>query len=74
MVLAALVWSALEPAQVSFFDVLTIGNFWWQLGAVGLVVGLALFCGWLQGIFGWAPAEVSLEPPVHAHASDHAHH
>src|SRR3954469_20997871 len=49
-VVAALGWSRLEPREV--------GNFWWHLGVVGLLVCLALFCGWLQGVFGWAPPEI----------------
>jgi hypothetical protein len=51
---------------------MTIPNFWWQLGGVGLLVGTALFCGWLQGVLGWTPEEIDLEPPVHAAA--HGHH
>jgi hypothetical protein len=62
-VTAALVWSRLAPREVA--------NFWWHLGAVGLLVALALFCGWLQGVFGWAPGEIELEPqdpdPTHGH-------
>jgi hypothetical protein len=54
-VVAAFVWSRLAPQPVA--------NFWWHLGWVGLLVALALFCGWLQGVFGWAPPEVSFEPP-----------
>ena len=63
MIVAALVSS----------QMLTGGNFWKQLGEMALFVAVALFCGWLQGVFGWAPAEVDLEPPVAA-VHDHGHH
>jgi hypothetical protein len=53
---------------------MVLANFWWQLGAVGLIAGSALFCGWLQGYFGWTPAEMELEPAVHAAEAGHGHH
>lgn len=69
-VLAALVWSQVAPTAYPLSPALALPNFWWQLGAVGLIAGLALFCGWLQGVFGWTPPEVRVEPTVHA---DHTH-
>lgn len=70
-VVSALVWSQLAPSRGTLFGAGSLPNFWWQLGDVGLLVALALFCGWLQGVFRWAPAEVSLEPPAPAHADAH---
>ena len=65
MVTAALVGSRLVPGT----------SFWWQLGAVSLLVALALFCGWLQGVFHWAPAEIELEPPAAGQQGHgHEHH
>ncbi len=66
---AALVWSQVAPAGGD-------GNFWWQLGWVALITGLTLFCGWLQGVFGWTPAEIELEPAETAggHDAGHGHH
>jgi hypothetical protein len=51
-------------------------NFWSQLVAVTGLALLALFSGWLQGILGWAPAEISVEPPAahHGHGHHHGHH
>jgi hypothetical protein len=72
MVLVALAWSRLEPVGCTFLG-LDIGNFWWQLGAVGLLACSALLCGWIQGHLGWEPAEINLEPPV-ATAHGHDHH
>jgi hypothetical protein len=66
MVLAARVWASLAPSDWNVFGVATLGNFWWQLGGVTLLVGLTLFCGWLQTAFDWGPPEISLEPPAHA--------
>ncbi|MFO0967844.1 MAG: hypothetical protein U0793_19960 [Gemmataceae bacterium] len=60
LLVAALVWSRLAPEPCRC---LGIGNFWWQLGAVGLLAGYTLFLGWLQGVFGWAPTPINLDPP-----------
>src|SRR5207249_439950 len=74
MILAALVWSQMAPSDFIGLQFVIIHNFWWQLGAVSLLVALTLLCGWLQGVFQWTPAEISLEPseepavePAHGH-------
>jgi hypothetical protein len=75
--IAAAAWSALVPQSYTFLDLFPIANFWWQLGVVTLFVLLALFCGWVQGKFHWAPAEINLDPPApahHDHAHAHGHH
>ncbi len=64
MVVVALVWSQIAPSEGDCFGLFKVGNFWWQLGDVCLLVALTLFCGWLQGVSGWEPAEVNLEPPA----------
>lgn len=72
MLLTALVWSRLEPAECACLGFVSVSNFWWQLGGVSLVVALTLFCGWLQGVFQWAPADLDLEPPAPAaHGPEH---
>lgn len=73
MITAALVWSQIAPSASYVLGFLIVPNFWWQLGAMALLVGVALFCGWLQGYFGWVPAEVELGPPVHGHDDAHGH-
>src|SRR5262249_42972354 len=55
MIVAALVWSRLAPSTYDDLGFVRIGNFWWQLGAVSLLAGVTLLCGWLQGLFHWAP-------------------
>jgi hypothetical protein len=70
-VLAALVWSRIAPSEGNVLGVVALGNFWWQLGAVGLLACLALVCGWLQGLMNWAPAEISLDPPAVSHEAHH---
>ncbi len=66
LVMAALAWSRIAGV-----------DFVWCLGQVGILALAALFCGWLQGYFGWTLSEVSLEPPVdHGHDEhfhDHTH-
>ena len=77
MLTSALVWSRISPSDCTCLPFVTVPNFWWQLGEVGLLVAVALFCGWLQGVFGWTPAEISLEPPVdhgEAHGHGEVHH
>jgi hypothetical protein len=72
-ILAALVWSALAPSNMDLFGLFPLANFWWQLGAVTGLVLLALFCGFVQGKFGWAPPEISFDPPAPAHDAHHGH-
>lgn len=73
MLLGALAWSRLQPVPCECLPAMLVPNFWWQLLAVTLLVTLALFCGWVQGIFHWAPAEINLDPPVHDHDDGHGH-
>ena len=68
----ALVWSQIAPSTCWCLGLFGVPNFWWQLGGVGLLFALALFCGWLQGVLNWEPAELNLEPPAH-HDADHGH-
>jgi hypothetical protein len=75
MILAALAWSQIAPASAVVFGFLPLPNFWWQLGGVGLLMSLTLFCGWLQGYFGWTPEEINLEPAtLDEHGHPHVHH
>ena len=63
---SALAWSGAFPSSGPF-PRLPLANFWWQLGACATLALVALFCGWLQGVLGWTPREVSLEPPPASH-------
>lgn len=73
--LAALVWSRIRPTEYLLFGTLPVANYWWQLFVIGLLTGLAFLCGWLQGVLGWTPAEVEVEPPpAGGHAEAHATH
>ncbi len=75
VVAGALAWSQMAPSDCSWLGIITIPNFWWQLIAGSLLLGVTLFCGWLQGVFNWAPAEIDLEPPTSAASADgHGHH
>jgi hypothetical protein len=71
---AALVWASIAPSECACLGFVTVPNFWWQLGAVGLLAAVTLFCGWLQGIIGWTPPEIDFEPPAPSAAHHHAHH
>src|SRR5262245_5758104 len=72
IVMAALAWSRLDarPLPLGFT---TVGNFWWQLGAVSLFAASALVCGWVQGLIRSAPPEMNLDPPA-ATDQGHGHH
>jgi hypothetical protein len=73
-VMAALVFSAIWPSTAVILGILVVPNFLWQLGATAIVIGGALFWGWLQVRFGWEPPEISVEPPTHGHGhGDHGH-
>jgi hypothetical protein len=75
VVVGSLVWSQMAPSDCRCLGVVTVSNFWWQLGAVGLLAAVALFCGWLQGVLGWTPAEIDLDPePSAAHDHGSGHH
>lgn len=73
MLVAALAWSRMFPSNCNCLGFITVLNFWWQLGAISLLVAVTLFCGWLQGSFGWTPAEIDLEPPASS-GQGHEHH
>jgi hypothetical protein len=72
---AAFVWSGIVPIPYPVGDQFSVPNFWWQLGVVIGLTLLALFFGWLQGVLGWAPPEINLEPAaVHHGHGHHGHH
>ncbi len=64
VVLGALVWSQVAPHSLNV-GFAQVPNFWWQLTGVSLLAGLTLFCGWLQGYMGWAPADIPIYPTDH---------
>jgi hypothetical protein len=70
--ISASAWASLSPRSCTCLGVVTLPNFWWQLFAVSGLAALALFSGWLQGVLGYSPVEVSVEPPAQ-HAEDHGH-
>jgi hypothetical protein len=75
-IMAAYVWSRVSPSTVIVLGFMTVPNLLWQFGAVGLLICLILFCGWVQTHYGWYPPEVPLEPPPPSqdpHASHDAH-
>lgn len=74
MLAAALAWSQMAPSDCSCLGFMTVPNFWWQLGSISLLVAVTVMCGWLQGVFGWTPTELDLEPPAPAsHGHGHSH-
>jgi hypothetical protein len=73
-IIAAVVWAQLQPCHCEIPGFLTLANGWWQCSFVGMLLAVALFCGWLQGYFGWMPQEIDLEPPAIEHGHGHGHH
>jgi hypothetical protein len=69
MVIVALAWSRLQPLPPEYARF----SLWLQFGYVTLLVAVALFCGWLQGVLQWVPPEINLEPPAHGHDDGHGH-
>jgi hypothetical protein len=76
LVMSSLAWASIDAHSWDCVGLVTISNGWWQLGSVCSLAALALFCGWLQGYFGWTPREISVEPPpaAHEHHEGHVHH
>jgi hypothetical protein len=72
--LIAIVWSRLDARACDCLGFVSLPNFWWQLGYVSMLAGLAMFCGWLQSVFHWTPHDINLDPPAHGHDHGHAHH
>jgi hypothetical protein len=73
MIVVALAWSRLQPGMWDWGEGVRIPAFWRQLLCVTALTASALCCGWLQGVLGWAPPEVDLEPRAHGHPGGHAH-
>jgi hypothetical protein len=71
---SALAWAAMAPSNRDLLGLFSIPNFWWQFGVVSLLVLSALFCGWLQGVLGWAPMEIELQPATESAHSPSGHH
>ena len=70
VIIGAYVWSRILPSDRTLLGTMPLPNFWWQLGSVVTLALVALFCGWLQGVYAWYPPEVAVEPLAH----DHGHH
>jgi hypothetical protein len=75
-IMGAVIWAFVWPRDMIVLGFFLVPNGLWQLGSVAILLGVALFCGWLQTRSGWAPPEISFEPPAHAaHGhDDHGHH
>jgi hypothetical protein len=70
--LGALVWSQISPRDL-YVGFTFLPASWWHLVATALLAGLALFCGWLQGVMGWVPADIPVYPADDAHDDTHGH-
>ena len=74
LVMAAVVWSRLEPVPYAGLPGVAVPNFVWQLAAAAGLAAVALFCGWVQGRLHWGPTEISVEPPdVSDDGHEHRH-
>jgi len=75
-IMAAVVWAQVFPEPALVFGFIPLPNGLWQLGAVAVLIGVALACGWLQVYYGWYPPEINFDPPppapLHGH-DDHDH-
>ena len=73
-IMAGVVWSLVFPKSVILFGFIPVPNGLWQLGTVGLLICLALACGWIQGRLSWYPPEISFDPPAATHDHEHSAH
>jgi hypothetical protein len=74
IVVSAIVWSRIDPRPCDCLGLMTLPNFWWQLGYVAMLAAVAMICGWLQSVMHWTPHDINLDPPAHGHGHGHAHH
>jgi hypothetical protein len=74
VIIGALVWSMIAPDTGYLLGGLVGSAFWRHLVLVALLALVALVCGWLQGMLGWEPAEIDLEPPVAVAGPAQGHH
>ena len=77
VLVSAYAWSQIAPGDCGCLGFVRIPSFWAHLGGVSALTAIALFCGWLQGYMGWAPAEIAIEAPGHgsaSHGHGHGHH
>src|ERR1017187_8703525 len=73
ILLTAIVWSRLDARPCHCLGVVILPNFWWQLGYVSMLAGIAMICGWLQSVLHWTPHDINLDPPAHGHDHGHGH-
>jgi hypothetical protein len=77
--ISVMVWSRLDDRAWNLAS-LTLPNYWWQFVCVTALIGVALFCGWFQGVIGYSAPDMNVEMPsghedhVHDHHHDHGHH
>jgi hypothetical protein len=74
LIVSAVVWATVSPGEWVISEGFKVPHFWRHVGGVAALAGLALFCGWLQGRLGWAPAEIAIEPPGSGSEHGHGHH
>jgi hypothetical protein len=74
VLLISMVWSHIDPDPWTIKGIGSAPSRWACLGCVSAWAALALFCGWLQGVLNFTPAEIELEPvEEHGQAADHGH-
>ena len=72
--MSAAVWSLVWPRPLPILGLGAILNGVWQVGAVAVLIGVVLLCGWLQSRSGYAPPEFDLDEPAHDAGHAHEHH
>jgi hypothetical protein len=75
ILMGGVVWGRVDPMPLTWSGYY-IPALTWHLGATMILAAVALLCGWLQGVLGWAPPEFPVHPAPAAHGHDHgpAHH
>lgn len=73
-IMGAAVWSVVVPQSLHIPQIGVVPSGIWHFLAAGMLVGLVLFCGWVQSRWGYSPEEFNLDEPAHHHHHDHGHH
>lgn len=71
--MGAAVWSFVVPGSIQLPVIGSISSGVWHFIAAAFLVGVVLFCGWLQSRSAYAPPEFNLDEPAHHHG-EHEHH
>lgn len=73
VLMAGSIWGWLDPVECHIFGII-VSPLAWHLGSAIILLAVALFCGWLQGLIHWNPPDFPVQPTLATHDHGHSHH